>query len=148
MLKLSKKSKSRNKSRNKSKSIVVSGKRKTAIAKASLKQGSGKIKINKVPLTLYEPKVYKMRIEEPFLLAGDIKDSVDISVTVKGGGAMGQSDAIRTAIARALAQHFPKLKAVFLDYDRQLLVADVRLKETSKPNRHGSARSKKQKSYR
>jgi len=51
-------------------------------------------------------------------------------------------------IARALVEHTPSLKSVFLDYDRNLLVADVRLKEPVKPNKHGSARSKKQKSYR
>ena len=41
-----------------------------------------------------------------------------------------------------------KLKEIFLNYDRNLLVADVRRKEPSKPNRHGQARSKVQKSYR
>ena len=133
---------------SKIKTITASGKRKTAIARASLKQGTGKIKINKVPLNLMELKVYRMRIEEPLILAGDLKDKVDISVKVIGGGAMGQSDAARTAIAKALALYEPKLRPVFLKYDRHLLVADVRLKETSKPNKHGSARSKKQKSYR
>ena len=142
---MSKRSKSK---KPKSNAIIVAGKRKTAIAKASLKQGTGKIKINNVPLSIYQPKVYKMRIEEPLILAGDVINTVDITVTVKGGGAMSQSDATRTAIARVLAEHSPKLKGIFSDYDRQLLVADVRLKETSKPNRHGSARSKKQKSYR
>ncbi len=134
--------------KKKSKSIVVSGKRKTAIARATLNQGTGKVKINNVPLDLYVPKVYKMRIEEPLILAGDVRNNVDISVNVNGGGSMSQSDASRTAIARALATHDPKLKPRFLNYDRHLLVADVRLKETHKPNRHGSARSKKQKSYR
>ena len=138
----------RSKSKKKSSSIIVAGKRKTSVAKASLKPGTGKIRINSIPLSIYLPKVYRMRIEEPLILAGDLRNKVDISVNVKGGGAMSQSDATRTAIARALAEHLPKLKAVFSDYDRQLLVADVRLKETSKPNRHGSARSKKQKSYR
>ena len=130
------------------KTIVTSGKRKTAIARVSLKAGSGKVKINNVPLNLYEPEVYRMRVEEPLLLAGDVRSKVDISVNVNGGGSMSQSDAARTAIAKALTEHSPKLKPVFLEYDRHLLVADVRFKETHKPNRHGSARSKKQKSYR
>ena len=128
--------------------ISTSGKRKTAIARATLYKGSGKIKINKVPLDLIEPRVYRMRIEEPLILAEEVKNKVDISVNVNGGGPMSQSDAARTAIAKALAEFDPKLKPIFLKYDRQLLVADVRLKETHKPNRHGSARSKKQKSYR
>ena len=133
---------------SKTKTIVTSGKRKTAVAKATLKVGTGKIKINKVPLDLYNPEVYKLRIEEPLILSEDIREKVDIAVSVRGGGAKSQSDASRTAIAKALVNHSPKLKSVFSDYDRHLLVADVRLKESAKPNKHGSARSKKQKSYR
>ncbi len=130
------------------KTIVSSGKRKTAIARATLKEGTGKIKINNVPLDLIQPQVYKMRMQEPLILSEGIKDKVDISVNVRGGGLMSQSDASRTAISRALVEYSPKLKTVFLEYDRHLLVADVRFKEASKPNKHGSARSKKQKSYR
>jgi small subunit ribosomal protein S9 len=133
---------------SKTKTIVTSGKRKTAVARATLKVGSGKIKINSVPLNLYEPKIYRLRIEEPLILSEDAREKVDIAVTVRGGGSMGQADASRTAIAKALVQHLPKLKSVFTEYDRHLLVADVRLKESAKPNKHGSARSKKQKSYR
>ncbi len=130
------------------KTIVTSGKRKTAVARATLNKGDGRIKINNVPLNLYEPKMYRLRIKEPLILAKDITSEVDISVAVNGGGVMSQADAARLAIARALSEYKPSLKSVFLDYDRQLLVADVRRKETHKPNRHGSARSKKQKSYR
>ena len=135
-------------SKKNKKVIIMAGKRKTAIAKATLKQGTGKIKINNIPIELYQPSLYRLRIQEPLILSGDIVNKVDISVNVKGGGPMGQADAVRLAIARALSEHDQKLKAVFLNYDRQLLVADVRRKEPSKPNRHGSARSKKQKSYR
>jgi len=131
-----------------SKTINESGKRKTAIARAALSKGTGKVRINNVPLELYEPKVYRMRIEEPLILSGDIRNSIDITVKVIGGGPMSQSDATRTAIARALVEHSPRLKQVFLEYDRHLLVADVRRKETHKPNTHGHARAKKQKSYR
>lgn len=130
------------------KTLVASGKRKTAVARASLREGDGKVKVNNVPLSLYKPKMYRMRIEEPLILAEEISNKVDISVNVSGGGMMSQSDAARTAIANALVMHSPKLKKIFLDYDRNLIVADVRLKEAAKPNRHGSARSKKQKSYR
>ena len=135
-------------SKKNKKIIIMAGKRKTAIAKATLKQGTGKIKINNVPIDLYQPSLYRLRIQEPLILSGDIVNKVDISVNVKGGGPMGQADAVRLAIARALSEHEQKLRVIFLNYDRQLLVADVRRKEPSKPNRHGSARSKKQKSYR
>ncbi|NTV23031.1 MAG: 30S ribosomal protein S9 [Nanoarchaeota archaeon] len=128
--------------------IIKSGKRKSAIAKATLREGTGKVTVNKVPIDAYVPFLYKARIQEPLLLAGEELAKVDIEVSVNGGGPMGQSDAARLAIAKALAEHDPKLKAVFLNYDRKLLVADVRLKETHKPNKHGGARGKKQKSYR
>ena len=130
------------------KTIQVSGKRKTAVARASLRDGTGKVKINKIPLDLCMPKVYRMKMQEPLVLAEEIAAKVDIDVIVVGGGSNSQSEAARTAIAKALAEHSAKLKAVFLEYDRNLLVADVRLKETHKPNRHGHARAKKQKSYR
>lgn len=130
------------------KKIVSSGKRKTAIARATLKEGTGKIKINKTPIEIYQPYGYRLRLQEPLLLAHDVVKKIDINVKVIGGGPMSQADAARLAIARALSEYDPKLKNVFLDYDRQLLVADVRFKEQHKPNRHGRARAKKQKSYR
>ena len=130
------------------KTFIASGKRKTAIAKASVKEGTGKVKVNNVPVDQYQPALYRLRVQEPLILAEGTMSKVDISVRVTGGGAMGQADAVRLAIARGLSEYDPKLKAVFLNYDRQLLVADVRRKEPSKPNKHGSARSKKQKSYR
>ena len=82
------------------------------------------------------------------MLAGDLANGVDIHVSVNGGGFNAQAEAARLAIARALVKHSKKLEKVFLTYDRHLLVADVRRKETRKPNTHGKARAKRQKSYR
>lgn len=130
------------------KTIHVSGKRKSAIAKATLNSGAGVIRINSVLLELYEPEIYRSRIQEPLILAGDTAKKVNIEVTSIGGGINGQADAIRLAIAKALAQFDKSLQKTFLDYDRTLTVADIRRKETHKPNRHGKARSKIQKSYR
>jgi len=133
-----------------SKIINTAGKRKRAVARASLKQGKGIVKINNVPVDFYEPKIYRVRIREPLILAGDLANNVDINVNVIGGGMAGQADAARLAIAKALVEHSKseKLKETFSKYDRQLLVADVRRKEASKPNCHGKARGKVQKSYR
>ena len=131
-----------------SKIIHESGKRKSAIARATIKSGKGNVKINNIALSAYQPKLAKARIEEPIIIAGDIAKKVDISVTVKGGGVSSQADAIRLAIAKALAEHTSTLKQKFLDYDRQLIVADVRFKESRKPNSQGKARAKRQKSYR
>jgi small subunit ribosomal protein S9 len=130
------------------KTIVTQGKRKRAIARAALKAGSGRVKVNGTDLNVYEPKLYRLRIMEPILLSGEVGTQVDIDVTVTGGGQSSQSDSARLAIGKALAQHSPKLKKLFLEYDRQLLVADVRRKESAKPGRHGQARAKRQKSYR
>lgn len=130
------------------KTITARGKRKRAVARASLKPGKGAVIINNTELDNYEPKIYRLRIREPLLLAGEIANQIDIKVNVHGGGISSQSDASRLAIAKALAEYSPRLKKVFLDYDRQLLVADVRRKEVSKPGRHGQARGRRQKSYR
>lgn len=128
--------------------IHTSGKRKSAVAKATLREGDGNLIINNTVIDLYEPKLYRMRIKEPLLLANEVSDDVNISVKTKGGGMAGQADAARLAIARALVEYKPSLEDDFEEYDRQLLVADIRRKETSKPNRQGKARAKRQKSYR
>ncbi len=128
--------------------LHFSGKRKTAVARATLKQGKGNVRINKIPLTAYEPKMSRLKMQEPLMLAADIVKKVDIDVSVYGGGQSSQADAARLAISRAIIGMDNKLEADFLKYDRHLLVADVRRKETHKPNCHGKARSKRQKSYR
>lgn len=128
--------------------IITSGKRKQATAKAVLKQGTGKVTVNNKPYTLFSHKISAMKMQEPLLLAGEVSSKVDVDVTVNGGGYNSQAEAVRLALARALTEFSPRLKEVFLSYNRQLLVADVRRKESAKPNSHGQARSKTQKSYR
>lgn len=131
-----------------SKRVFETGRRKSARAAAQLTAGKGKVTINDVPLELFGQEMYRLRIKEPLLLAGDVVKKVDIAVTSKGGGIAAQADAIRLAIAKALVEHKKALESVFADYDRTLLVADVRRKEPKKPNRRGRARAKRQKSYR
>ncbi len=131
----------------KQKAIGTVGRRKQAIAHATLTSGSGTVRINGTLLAHYTPALSRERITEPLLIAGDIS-AINISVRVTGGGITGQADAARLAIGRALVEHNKKLEEPLLAYDRQLLVADVRYKETSKPGRHGKARAKRQKSYR
>jgi small subunit ribosomal protein S9 len=130
------------------KPIHISGKRKSAVARATLTEGSGRVRVNRTLIEVYEPKVARMKLREPLLLAGDVVNKVDIDVDVNGGGPTSQAEAARLAMARVLAAYDKKLEDVFLKYDRHLMVADVRRKETHKPNRHGKARSKTQKSYR
>ena len=132
------------------KPVHVSGKRKSAIARATASEGTGKVTINKLSLDLVSPALSRERMTEPIILAGDLMAKVDVSVTVNGGGIASQADAARLAIAKALVAFTKnkKLEQTYLDYDRLLLVADVRRKEVHKPNNHGKARAKKQKSYR
>ena len=130
--------------------ITAAGKRKSAIARATIRAGKGIVKINNKVLDFYEPKISRLKLKEPLIIAGDLANKVDISVNVFGGGISSQADASRLAIAKGLVEFSKndKLKEEFLNYDRNLLVADVRRKESSKPNRHGQARAKRQKSYR
>ena len=133
-----------------SKAIVVSGKRKRAVARAVIKPGKGQIRINHVLLDHYGTKLSRMRIMEPLMIAGDnLIKSVKVNVNVFGGGWQGQTEASRLAIARALVAYSndKKLEKDFLEYDRNLLIADVRRGEASKPN-DSKPRKARQKSYR
>jgi small subunit ribosomal protein S9 len=129
--------------------VTTSSKRKTAVARAVVRKGIGKVRINKKPLEIHTPELAKLKITEPLVLAGKKANKVDINISVKGGGIMGQADASRTAIARGLVKYFDDqaLKDVFLKHDRSLLVNDPRRKE---PKHHlgRGARKKRQKSYR
>ena len=130
--------------------VTAAGKRKRAIARATIRSGKGIVKVNNRILDFYEPKISRLKLREPLIIAGDLINKVNISVNVFGGGISSQADASRLAIAKGLVEFSKsdKLKEDFLNYDRNLLVADVRRKEPSKPNRHGQARAKRQKSYR
>lgn len=130
------------------KTVLEAGKRKRAVARAAIKKGKGRVFVNKQSLNLFGTPLARDRINEPIILAGKIAQELDFYVNVNGGGISGQADAVRLAIGRALAEHKPALKQVLLDYDRTLLVADVRRKESRKPNSQGQARAKRQKSYR
>ena len=129
--------------------VTTSSKRKTAIARAVVRKGIGKVRINKKPLEIHMPELARLKITEPLVLAGDKANKVDITISVKGGGVMGQADASRTAIARGLVKYYDDkgLKETYLKHDRSLLVNDPRRKEPKHQLGRG-ARKKRQKSYR
>ena len=129
--------------------ILESGKRKTAIARATLRAGKGRVRINKIPLEIYTPEIAQKKIMEPLLVLGDMVQEVDIDVDVSGGGVIGQAGAARTAVARGLAKWFRKvaIRNSLQAYDRYMLTGDPRRKEPKKFGGPG-ARRKKQKSYR
>ncbi|HDJ37717.1 MAG TPA: 30S ribosomal protein S9 [Methanosarcinales archaeon] len=130
--------------------INSSGKKKTAVARATIRKGSGRVRINKKPLEIWDPELARLKMQEPLILAGEnIVNGIDISVNLHGGGIMGQADAARTAIAKGLLAwtNDPALKQAFAEYDRSLLVSDARNKEPKKFGGRG-ARARRQKSYR
>ncbi len=129
--------------------ITAKAKKKNAVARAVIRKGTGKVFINKRRLETFEPRQLQEMINEPLLLAGQLAKEVDIEITAKGGGFVGQGIATRAAIAKALVEYYndEKLKKQFLAYDRLLLVDDVRRKEAKKPLGIG-ARKHKQKSKR
>jgi small subunit ribosomal protein S9 len=137
--------------KEKPKIVISVGKRKSAVARALVKPGSGKILINSIPLEIWGTELARMKIMEPLVLADENSKKVDIEVTVRGGGTTGQTDAVRMAIATGLLEFFKseELKRKFLDYDRNLLVADTRMPEPRKPSRSKKgARRHKQRSKR
>lgn len=132
------------------KKLTISGKRKSAIAKATIVNGSGRITINKLN---YEGLDFfrKLMIQEPVEIAKKTLGNFnyDINVNVKSGGKESQIHAARLAIARALVKFSgsEELKKAFLRYDKNILVADTRRKEAYKPG-DSKARAKRQKSFR
>lgn len=129
--------------------ITSSGKKKTAIARATVKKGNGKVRINKKPLEIYDPDFAKFKITEAVMLAGEVVNGIDIDVVVSGGGIIGQASAVRTAIARGIVDwtNDTSLRDTYMAYDRNLLVNDARQTETKKFGGPG-ARARYQKSYR
>jgi small subunit ribosomal protein S9 len=128
----------------------TSGKKKTAIARATIREGEGRVRVNSQPVELVEPELARLKMLEPFRIADDdLREGVDIEVQVEGGGYAGQADAVRTAIARGMVEHTndAQLRDAFMEFDRSLLVNDVRQTEPKKWGGPG-ARARYQKSYR
>ena len=140
----------------KAKIVQMSGKRKTAVARATVRKGAGRVRVNHKPIHIMEPALARRKALEPVQIAEAMNrlSDVDVVVDVQGGGQMGQVDAIRTAIARGLVHYNggaegidEELRDEFLRFDRSLLVNDPRRKEPKHQMGRG-ARKKWQKSYR
>jgi small subunit ribosomal protein S9 len=137
--------------------------RKTCRALATISKGNGKVRINNIPAEILEPKIAKEMVLTPINLLGEIRNRVDISVKVRGGGFMGQAFASAVAISRAVTgegkggrdpKDHPLTKSVreearrkIMEFDRHLLSGDPRQTESKKFGGPG-ARRRKQKSYR
>ena len=131
------------------KTKLYAGSRKSARASAAIVPGTGRIRVNNVPVEVMTPTVGRQRIMTPLVLAGDLRDKVDIDVRVSGGGFMGQAEAAAMAISRALVDwtRGQELRRRISEYDVHLLSGDFRRPETKKFGGPG-ARRRKQKSYR
>ena len=130
--------------------VHMSARRKTSVARVTVREGKGRIRVNNKPLELLEPALARNKIEEPLLLAGeDVRKRFDIHVDVNGGGFMSQAEAARMAIAKALISwtRSKNLRNAFIAYDRSILAGDPRQKEPKKFGGPG-ARRRRQKSYR
>jgi small subunit ribosomal protein S9 len=139
------------------------GQRKSCRAVATISKGNGKVRINNIPVELLEPEVVKELILTPLALVGELRNKVDISVRVQGGGFMGQAFASAVAISRSLSgegkggrdpKEHPLAKNIreeirkkITEFDRHLLAGDPRQTESKKFGGPG-ARRRKQKSYR
>ncbi len=130
---------------------IISGKRKTAVAKLKIVEGNGRILYNLLPhteLSLF----HKLALQEPIRIYQDELGPElfhDFHITTNGGGKEGQIQAARLSIAKALLHltGSETLKKAFIKYDRNMIVPDARRKETRKPG-DSKARAKRQKSYR
>ena len=136
--------------------VHTSGKRKTAVARATVEAGKGRVRVNSEPIEILQPALSRRKAMEPLVIADAMNrlSKVDINVLTHGGGVMGQTDAIRTAVARGLVHYNggaegldEELRDEYLRFDRSLLVNDPRRKEPKHQLGRG-ARRKKQKSYR
>ena len=128
---------------------VYTGKRKTAIAWARITSGDGSVRINGAPLEILQPRAARMRIITALAIAKDYAKKFDIDVRVKGGGFMGQAEAVGIAVAKALASSTKRkrISNLYAAYERSFLAGDPRRKEKKKFGGPG-ARGRKQKSYR
>ncbi len=129
--------------------VLATGKRKTAVARATVRKGAGLVHFNDRPLELVEPEMVRQKVQEPLLMVGTKAKNLDITVNVRGGGIIGQASAARTAVARGLLEWLkdPELRETFKHYDRSLIVNDPRRKLPKRAGGRG-ARKRRQKSYR
>ncbi|CUR51146.1 30S ribosomal protein S9 [Nitrosotalea devaniterrae] len=137
--------------------------RKTARAHAYITKGVGRVRINNVPVEMVQQEVAREIMLGPLEVAGELRNKVDLSVKVKGGGFVGQSYASAIAMSRAMtgwtkSRKEPKdhpltrtvredLRRRLSEFDKHLLSGDDRRKEPKKFGGPG-ARRRKQKSYR
>ncbi len=115
---------------------IATGRRRTAVARARLKSGSGKIEVNNREFQDYFPTTaLQSAVLRPLEISGR-SQTVDITLVTSGGGATGQAGAASLAIARALLKFDETLRPELKK--NGLLTRDPRMKERKKPGRPGA----------
>ena len=109
------------------------GRRKAAIARVIVKEGTGAITINKRPLEVYFPSSILQYVVKQPLNTLDVVEKYDIKVNLCGGGYKGQAEALRLAIARALVKINPEDKPALKA--EGFMTRDPREVERKKPGR-------------
>ena len=111
--------------------INAIGRRKSAVARVYLSEGTGKITINKVDITKYFPSaILQYVVKQPLELL-EVAGKYDIKANLDGGGFKGQAEALRLAIARALVKINPEDKAALKA--EGFMTRDAREVERKKP---------------
>ena len=136
-------------SRPATKPKLYPGARKTSRATAAVILGKGRIRINGVPLEVWQPEVARLHMMAPVAIVGELREKFDVDVNVSGGGFMSQADAAAMALARAFLdqQKGAALREKMAAYNKYLLAGDPRQTEPKKFGGPG-ARRRRQKSYR
>ena len=118
--------------------INATGRRKTAIARVYLKEGTGQVTVNKRDVKEYFPtSVLQYTVKQAFEVT-QTENKFDLNVNLDGGGYKGQDEALRMAIARALVKLNPEFRKALKD--KGLLRRDPRMVERKKPGQPGARR--------
>lgn len=113
--------------------INAIGRRKAAVARVYVSEGTGVITINKRALEVYFPSSILQYVVKQPLNTLEVAEKYDIKVNLKGGGYKGQAEALRLAIARALVKINPEDKSALRA--EGFMTRDSRVVERKKPGR-------------
>ena len=115
------------------------GRRKTAVARVRVRPGQGRISVNNREFEEFFRSVQQRNSVLAPLLATEKRETVDVVITVYGGGVTGQADACKMGIARALKEFDPECESVLRE--KSLLTRDSRKVERKKYGRRKARRS-------
>jgi len=118
------------------KRYYATGKRKSAIARVWVKEGSGSILVNKKPMDEYfSVEMARKLVHQPIQLT-EMDNKLDIMVTVAGGGVTGQAGAVKHGISKALLEYNPDFRPVLKKAG--FITRDSRIKERKKYGQRGA----------